>query len=65
MVSPNAGNPGWQEPGRREDTEFDRSLVREAVQLIREVLEHPMTWLVISLFVVGGIVMSKMDRRPK
>lgn len=44
-------------------TEFD--LVRQIVEVVRVVLEHPMTWLVAALFVIGGIVVRKIDRRPK
>jgi len=42
----------------------DQDIVRLAINLIREVLEHPMTWLVVSLFVIGGIAVKKIDRRP-
>ena len=44
-------------------TEFD--LVRQIVEVVRVVLEHPMTWLVAALFIIGGIVVRKIDRRPK
>lgn len=42
----------------------DQNIVRKAINAIREVLEHPMTWLVVSLFVIGAIAVKKMDRRP-
>lgn len=54
-----------QDTGGRTQPGYERNVVREFVQLIRDLLDHPMTWLVIVLFVVGGIVMSKADRRPK
>jgi hypothetical protein len=42
----------------------DANVVRIAIHFIREVIEHPMTWLVVSLVIVGGIVAKKIDRRP-
>lgn len=42
----------------------DDNIVRKTIKILREVVEHPMTWLVISLFVIGGIVVKKIDRRP-
>jgi hypothetical protein len=42
-----------------------RNYVREFVDLLRMVFEHPMTWLVVALFVIGGFAISKFDRRPK
>jgi hypothetical protein len=65
VATPQSGGTAWREPQRRDSVDVERNLVREAIKFIREVLEHPMTWLVISLFVVGGIVMTKVDRRPK
>lgn len=41
------------------------NIIQEFIQLVRIVLEHPMTWLIASLFVVGGIALKKFDRRPK
>jgi hypothetical protein len=41
------------------------NVVRQTIKTIQEVASHPMSWLVILLFVIGGIVMSKVDRRPK
>jgi hypothetical protein len=41
------------------------NLIREFIDAVRVVLEHPMTWLVVALFVIGGYAMSKFDRRPK
>ena len=42
----------------------DDNLMREIVDVLRLVLEHPMTWLVVALFAVGGIVVKRIDRRP-
>lgn len=42
----------------------EENIVRVAVHFIREVVAHPMTWLVVSLVVIGGIVAKKIDRRP-
>ncbi|MBN8508009.1 MAG: hypothetical protein J0L57_05295 [Burkholderiales bacterium] len=58
-----AFDDGTSRGSRRPD--YERNLVREAVAMIQEVLAHPMTWLVISIFVIGGIAMSLADRRPK
>jgi len=41
------------------------NIITEFILLLRIVLEHPMTWLIVSLFVVGGIAIRKFDRRPK
>lgn len=50
---------------RAAKNETGSNLVREAVQLARDIMEHPMTWLVMGLIVVGWIAVTKMDRRPK
>ena len=42
----------------------EQTLVRVAFNTVRKVLGHPMTWLVVLLFVVAGIVVKKIDRRP-
>ncbi len=42
----------------------EQNLVRRVASVAREVLEHPMTWLVLLLFAVGAIVVKKIDRRP-
>lgn len=39
-------------------------LVHAAIQFVREVMAHPMTWLILVLVVVGSLVAKKMDRRP-
>jgi hypothetical protein len=33
--------------------------------MVRMVVGHPMTWLVVALFAIGGYAMSRFDRRPK
>lgn len=55
----------YDEHSRKEAIQAERNVIREAVQMLRNVLQHPMTWLVVSLFIVGGIAMSVADRRPK
>jgi hypothetical protein len=40
------------------------NLIQEFIDAVRTVLEHPMTWLVVALFVIGGIAVRKFDRRP-
>jgi hypothetical protein len=42
----------------------DQNVVRQVITLIQEVVGHSMTWLVVALFVIGGIVVKKIDRRP-
>jgi hypothetical protein len=44
---------------------YEPTLVREAVAFVKKVFTHPMTWLVVTIFVIGGIAMSLADRRPK
>lgn len=51
-----AASPGTPEPGL--------NVLRWISEVVRPVLEHPMTWLVVSLFVIGAIVVKKIDRRP-
>ena len=41
------------------------NLLRDSLQMLQQILTHPMTWLVISLFAIGAIAMSLADRRPK
>ena len=43
----------------------DPNLVRDAIKRVREVLEHPMTWLVIALIAVGSAGVSIAKRRAK
>ena len=43
----------------------DVNIVREIVDAIRMVFGHPMTWMIVALFAIGGIAVSKFDRRPK
>lgn len=42
----------------------DHEQLRDIIDGLRLVLEHPMTWLVIALFVIGGFVVKRIDRRP-
>lgn len=63
-----AGDPlsavGYGNPAPTQRMSSEENLLRIVVSVLREVLEHPMTWLVISLFVIGGIVVKRIDRRP-
>lgn len=54
-------------PGGSPDPSADNvmALVRDAVRVIEEAIAHPMTWLVVALFAIGGFAMKKFDRRPK
>jgi len=56
---------GYGGSDKRSATGSGQNLVHAVVEALREVLAHPMTWLVAALFVVGGIVVKKIDRRPK
>jgi hypothetical protein len=40
------------------------NLMQKVISVVREVLEHPMTWLVVSLIVIGAVLVKKFDRRP-
>jgi len=42
-----------------------RNLLRDGIEAAREVLTHPMTWLVVALCIIGAIAFSLADRRPK
>lgn len=44
--------------------EPEQNLVSTVFSVVGEVVEHPMTWLVVCLFVIGGAVVKKIDRRP-
>lgn len=55
----NVANAG---PARVFDPE--QNVIRVVINTLREVLEHPMTWLVVSLFVIGAVVVKRIDRRP-
>lgn len=57
--------PGSATGERQASFEGGHNLAREAIRGVQEVLAHPMTWLVIAIFVIGGIAMSLADRRPK
>lgn len=54
----------YGEAQRAQQANGENNLVREIIEVMRQVLEHPMTWLVVSLFVIGGIVVKRIDRRP-
>lgn len=60
--TPTAAGAGKAAP--RTAMSSDENFVRAAIGFIREVVGHPMTWLVVFLVVVGGIVAKKIDRRP-
>lgn len=69
---PHAGPPsdlgaslGYGGTDKRWAMGSDQNLVRVVMEALREVLAHPLTWLVAALFVVGGIVVKWIDRRPK
>lgn len=69
---PHAGPPsdlgtslGYGGTDKRWAMGSDQNLVRVVMEALREVLAHPLTWLVAALFVVGGIVVKRIDRRPK
>lgn len=55
---------GYGDASQPKIVDPDQNLVRVVLNTLREVLEHPMTWLVMALFVIGGIVVKKIDRRP-
>ncbi len=55
---------GYGDAARQKAADPDQNLLRAVIDVLRQVLEHPMTWLVVALFVVGGIVVKKIDRRP-
>jgi len=40
------------------------NLIREVIETVRTVLEHPMTWLVGALVIAGAIAVKRLDRRP-
>jgi hypothetical protein len=69
---PPAAGPGvdplsavsYGDPARPKVVDSEGNLVSVVINVFREVLEHPMTWLVVSLFVIGGIVIKRFDRRP-
>ncbi len=42
-----------------------QNLLREGLKSLQELAHHPMTWLVVTLCVIGGIAISMADRRPK
>lgn len=54
----------YGEVQRKQLSGAEGNVIREILELLRLVLEHPMTWLVVSLVVAGGIVVKRIDRRP-
>ena len=42
----------------------EQNLVRMVASAVREVLDHPLTWLVLLLIAVGAVVVKRIDRRP-
>ena len=54
----------YGEVQRAPQARTENNLLRDIVDVLRLVLGHPMTWLVVSLFVVGGILVKRIDRRP-
>lgn len=52
-------------PKPESSEEVQRQLLRDAIEMFTALISHPMTWLVIALFVIGGYAMGKIDRRPK
>jgi hypothetical protein len=63
LLQPDAPNPS--DVPRQPSFQGEHNLVRDAVKAVQEVLTHPMAWLVIAIFVIGGVAMSLADRRPK
>lgn len=55
---------GYGETDKPKTTASEHNVVREIIDALRQVIEHPMTWLVLALFVVGAIAVKKLDRRP-
>ncbi len=39
--------------------------IQEVLDAIREIVGHPMTWLVLTLIAVGAFAVKRLDRRPK
>lgn len=50
--------------GQHTDHDQTPSVVREIIDTAHALLEHPMTWLVGTLVVIGAIAVKKLDRRP-
>lgn len=44
--------------------EPQQNIVSTVYSFVGEVLAHPLTWLVVCLFVIGGAVVKRIDRRP-
>ena len=61
LVSPDLSAPWVMQLQNRQTRRTVPTAVRRQN---REVLVHPLTWLVISLFLIVGIVVKRIDRRP-
>jgi hypothetical protein len=60
-----AGAPQWQDSGplhgqRRADWGADDDPLLRAIRFVRELLEQPITWLILGLVVLGQLVYSAM-----
>lgn len=60
-AQPGAGMPSLEAAPSNEV----QRLLRDAMEVLGMVIGHPMAWLVVALFAIGGYAMSKIDRRPK
>lgn len=68
--SAHAGNPAVFGPppapaGRGSAFGPEGNPIQQVIDALREILEHPMTWLVIALVGIGAVAVKKLDRRPK
>jgi hypothetical protein len=55
---------GYGAAPRAASYEPSTNLIREIIDTVRTVLEHPMAWLVGVLVIIGAIAVKKLDRRP-
>jgi hypothetical protein len=62
---PPDSSAGYRSSAQQPGLGPQHNIVREAIEFLRTVLLHPMTWLVLALFAIGGYAVSKFDRRPK
>jgi hypothetical protein len=65
-----AGNPAVFGPpaapaGRGSTFGPEGNPIQQVIDALREIVEHPMTWLVIALVGIGAVAVKKLDRRPK
>lgn len=56
--------PSYGEAAQQKMADAEQNAARVLFNAVREVLDHPMAWLVAALFVIGGVVVKKIDRRP-